>query len=158
KLVNVEIETIEDVRRVGMELGGVIGEEKKADVMVSAFIARLDVVRAKVKDRPAVRALVALDEGGKGVVGPGGFLDEGLRVAGGEKGAACVGRRSATGDRERIVAMNPAVIFQLLPGHPEADIREALRNWGTMPEVGAVRDGRVYTFAEWYVLTPGVHL
>lgn len=156
RLVNVRSETLEDQYRDTLMLGQVMEETAKAERAVADLRAELDAVRRRVGGRPAVRTLIVRDESAVGTVGPGTFLDDLLTVAGGANVMTTPGWPNI--DRERLLALNPDVIVQLLSDVPPQVEQEARRTWDSLPQLNAVRSGRVHVINKWYTQQPGFHV
>src|SRR4051812_13914550 len=103
KLVNVRINTLSEIKTSITQLGQVANETDKAAGARAELESRLNRVK-QLANNSNVPTLIVLDDSGKGVVGPGGFLDDLLTVAGGRNVAAELGRPYATIDPERIAA------------------------------------------------------
>ena len=105
ELVNVQIDSLDDVLAAIPKIAEAAGEREKGDAALKKLRERFDTVRARVKDRPKVRALVVVDVGGRSVAGPGTFLHDILTAAGGENAAAELGNPWPTVDREKIAQL-----------------------------------------------------
>lgn len=154
--VYVHIDTLDDIAAAAKTIGDAIAEPEKASAAVGALRGRLDAVAASVAGRPRVPALVVTDEGGAGAAGPGTFLDDLLTVAGGTNVVAAERKAYPGLDREKIVSLKPEAVFHLLPDKPEPVVEEARRFWASMPEVPAVKHGRVYYLTDPSVMHPGL--
>jgi iron complex transport system substrate-binding protein len=156
RLLNVQIERLEDVFAQLTKLGEVVGEQEKAAAAAEKLKAELGAVAERIGDRRRVKVLLAREPGGDGGVGRGNFLDDVLSVAGGQNVVQGAGWPMI--DREQVAGMRPEVILHLLPGAKEHVVAEARRSWAAMKDVPAVSAGRVYILTEWYVLQPGTQL
>jgi iron complex transport system substrate-binding protein len=157
KLVNVRINTLPEIQSAITQLGQVANEPDKASAALADLNSRLEKIHAAAPS-PPVPTMIILDDTGKGVVGPGGFLDDLLTLAGGKNVAAELGKPYATVDPERIAAMNPSVIIQLLPNFSPDQIARTERAWANLPNVTAVKEHRIYTITDWYALLPSPHV
>ena len=154
-LVNVKNNRLEDVFTTMRAIGEAIREPTKASDGASKLRAELDAVRSRVGGRPRVRTLIARTHTGVDVVGGGNFMDDLLTLAGGENVLAAGDNSYPTIDRERIVALNPDVVLQVMPGATPQDVEQARHFWASVPQVSAVRNGRVYELTDSYLLLPG---
>jgi iron complex transport system substrate-binding protein len=137
-------------------IGDAIGETSKAADAERRLRADLDAVRSRVAGKPPVRTLIARTQTGLDVVGGGNFMDELLTIAGGTNVLGGGGDNSFPSiDREMLVTLNPDVVLQLLPGATPQEVEHAHRFWPTVPQVSAVRGGRVHVLTEPYLLLPG---
>jgi iron complex transport system substrate-binding protein len=157
KLVNVHINTLADIESAMTQLGEAAGEAEKAAAARSQLEARLARVKQLAGDEK-IPAMMVLDDSGKTVAGPGGFLDDVLTLAGGRNVAAELGKRYGTIDAERIAAMNPSVIIEILPSYPAAQLAQTDRAWESLPNVDAVKNHRLYIITDWYALLPSPHV
>ena len=155
KLVNVKNNRLDDVFTTMRTIGEAIGESSKASEAESKLRAELDAVRSRVSGKPRVRTLVARTHTGVDVVGGGNFMDDLLTLAGGENVLAAGENSYPTIDRERIVTLNPDVVLQVMPGAAPQEIEQARQFWASLPQVSAVRNGRVYELTDSYLLLPG---
>ncbi len=152
----IHIDKIADVSAATLEIGAAINEPQRAAAADEAMRQRLMNVAKSVKDLPRVRTLVMTDEGGAGVAGTGTFLDELLTIAGGANAAAGESPGYPGVDKEKILTLKPAAVLHLLPAKSAHAVEEAKRFWASLPEVPAVRDGRVYYLTDPSVMQPGL--
>jgi ABC-type Fe3+-hydroxamate transport system substrate-binding protein len=82
-------------------------------------------------------------------------MDDLLSLAGGENVLGGGDNSYPTIDRERIVTLNPDVVLQVMPGATPQEIEQARRFWASVPQVSAVKNGRVYELTDAYLLLPG---
>jgi len=99
----------------------------------------LDAVRARVADRPRVRALLVVGHSPLIVAGGGTLQGELVDIAGGTNVAADVGTAFPQVSAELVVARAPEVILDAAMG-TEAGARELFANLTTVP---AVANGRI---------------
>lgn len=155
KLLNIQIEQIDDIFRAIETLGGAIEETPKATAVIQRLRGQLAHVQEKVADKPTVRTLLVRDETGLAVIGRETFVDDALTIAGGENVIAPGTHRYPNIDQEMLLSLAPDAIIQLLPDASQQVLDEARRVWTTMPDLPAVKNGRVYVMTEWFVLQPG---
>lgn len=156
KPVYIHIDTLDDISAATKTIGDAVGESDKAAAAERAMRAQLDAVAGSVTGRPRVRTLVVTSISGTGAAGPGTFIDDLLTIAGGANAAAGEGQAYPRLDREKIVALAPEAVLHLLPEQPEPVIEQARRFWASMPDVPAVKDGRVYYLTGASVMHPGL--
>jgi iron complex transport system substrate-binding protein len=116
---------------------------------------QLEAVRSRVANQTAVPTLIVTDSS-RQVAGGDNFLDELLNIAGGKNVAADSGRGYFVIDKEKIRALNPQVVLQLLGGAEAPVVEETRRFWESMPELEAVKNDRVYYLTESSILMPGL--
>jgi iron complex transport system substrate-binding protein len=154
--VYIHIDKLADISTATKTLGDAVNEPAKAAAADQAMRDKLDAVAKSVAAEPRVRTLVVTDEVGAGAAGTGTFLDELLAMAGGTNAAAGEGAGYPAVDREKIVALTPDLVLHLLPDKTESTVSDARRYWASMPDVPAVRDGRVFILTESSVMQPGL--
>jgi iron complex transport system substrate-binding protein len=146
-----------------------VGAALAADPAAAALLGQLDGELAQVRQqvaargaRPPRKVLFVVDRqlgGLRGLVvaGPGTYLDELVRLAGGVNIYADLKLRYAKVAVESIEERQPEVILDV--GHIEAGGEQSGRaDWLSLPGVPAVRDGRVYILADREFVTPGPRL
>ena len=158
ELVNVQIDTLDDVFAMIPKLAEAAGEPDQGAVALKRLKEKFDTVRARVAAAPKVRAIVVVDVGGRSVAGPGTFLHDILTAAGGENAAASLDNPWPTVDREKISQFRPQVVIHLLPQASPQVLRQAEQFWSAIPDLPAVKNKRVHYMTEWYVMLPGYHV
>lgn len=139
-------------------LGDACGEPAKARAAGQRLAAQVQAVRLRWKQAPPVRALLVIGSDGTTLAGPGTFLDEALTIAGGRNAAGDLHFRYPSVDREQLRAMKPDVIVQLLPSATPQVLADARAKWEALAELPAVRNHRVISMTDWYLLLPGYHV
>lgn len=155
RLVVLQIDRLEDIPRQMAVLGEALNEREAARTAADRFGAALEQARRRAGDRTPVRTLVVLNESATFVAGPDTFLDDVLRIAGGANALGASSSGYVTIDRERLVALAPDAIVQILPGASEAVLAQARVTWAGLPTLPAVRDGRVFIITEPWAMLPG---
>jgi iron complex transport system substrate-binding protein len=160
KIVNIHIDTIDDIGRAMTELGDAVGEPDGARRAAAKLAGEIDGVRKQVQGLPRLKTLVVTNDSDFSLAGPGEFLDEVLTIAGGTNAAAGLGKMYPAVDRETISSLAPEVVIRLVPGgDTKPQVVEAWdRIWGEMKDVPAVRNQRVYVMTDWYCETPNSHV
>ncbi len=157
KLINVPITRLDDIERAMTVLGDAIGDTARGAAEKNALDGRLAAVRAKSAGRK-VRALIVVDESAHGVVGRDNYLNDVLESAGGENVIRPPSAPYPSIDREQLLDLDPEVIFQLLPD-ASPQVRGAARAaWDGLPQLQAVKNGRVHIFTQAFVLQPSQHV
>jgi iron complex transport system substrate-binding protein len=154
--VYIHIDNLADISVATRTLGDAVAEAEKAEAADRAMRKKLDAVAKSVQAVPKVRALIVTDEGGAGVAGTGTFLDELLTIAGGENAAAGESPGYPGVDREKIIALKPDAVLHLLPEKPARIVGEARRYWASLPDVPAVKNGRLFYLTDASVMQPGL--
>ncbi|MBE3582635.1 MAG: cobalamin-binding protein [Limnochordaceae bacterium] len=133
--------TLPDVLSTLRQLGQLTGRAATADRLVASLQARIRAVEEKVARLPATdrpRVYVEIWNNPLMTAGPGSFLDELIRLAGGVNVAAGTGQAWPQISAELILAANPDVILLTIK-----DKEEVLKRPG-WSSLNAVRRGRVY--------------
>ena len=159
-VLTVPSETIADVKSGILKIGGAVGKRDEAMRFVETFNA--DLVRARAgalgKDSPKVLFVFGRDRGVVANVtaaGPGSFLDELIRFAGGRNILEDLDSPYPTISLELIVRREPQVIIDNVP--TESDPLAAWRA-AVLAGVPAVRDRRVFPVRDPGLLIPGPRL
>lgn len=157
RLVNVKINRLDDIYTTMETLGQTIGNPAKGRDAVAALKQKLnDVARASAG--PRVRALIVLDDSGRGVAGQNNYLDDILTLAGGENVMRGVTTPYPSIDRELLFHLDPEVVFILLPDASAQVRTNAQRIWQSMPRLQAVRNGAVHVYTQWWAQLPTQHV
>lgn len=117
---------IDDVRRIVTLLGRAVGEIDRAAALVARTDSSLAAVAERVASRPPRTVAFVLGGSPPWVAGPGTFVDELLRVAGGRNAFSDLGELYGPVSREAFVSRsielvlttNPAPLGFLPPGMP----------------------------------------
>jgi ABC-type Fe3+-hydroxamate transport system substrate-binding protein len=157
RLLNVKINRLDDVFTTLRQLGEAIDDPAAATRTENQLRTQLDAVRARVAAREAVATLITRAEPGSSLacVGGGNYLDEILTIAGGRNVLHGGENSYPTIDRERLIELNPSAVLALLPSASPQVVEQARSFWKSVPQVSAVRDGRVYLLTESHLLLPG---
>jgi iron complex transport system substrate-binding protein len=155
RVVNIQIETLTDIHREMLRLGDELGESAGAAAAARAMQNRLDQTRQVCAGAPKVRTLLVRDADSLAVIGPRTFLDELLTIAGGTNVLAAGTPRYPSIDRETLASLAPDAVILVLPGASPQVIQSGRRYWAAMPEVPAVRQGRVFVIDDPRAQIPG---
>jgi iron complex transport system substrate-binding protein len=154
-----------NVSRTIRLLGTVTGLEPEASAVIAGLESRFEAVRAQVKGRPTVRALLVFSRQPGSLreiyaSGGTGFLHDLLELAGGENVFAGVKREAVQVTTEAILAAAPDAIIELRPGPPlsAGEIEHERRSWNALAAVPAVRAGRVYVLVGDELVVPGARV
>lgn len=161
RFFSVEIESLEDIRRAMQTLGDLLEVPDRAAREVARMDAALEVIRnaAPQGHRPTVFMTLTRQPGkitGLMTPGSGTFLSDVVEVAGGRNVFHDAVGNWPTPSKEALVARKPDIILELYPETVSPEQAERLRaDWKEMPELPAVRNGRIYYLGGDYVLLPG---
>jgi iron complex transport system substrate-binding protein len=157
QLVNVPITRAADIAAAMRTLGRVAGDPQAGAAAADQFEQRMAALRERTKSGRRVRTLIVIDDAGRGVAGRDNYLNDALESAGGEN-VIRGPQPYPTIDREILIDLDPEVIFQLLPDASPQVRAAAQQLWTSMPNLRAVRDGRVHIFTDAWVLRPSHHV
>jgi iron complex transport system substrate-binding protein len=154
------MESIADVRHGIRVVGDATGTAAAATRLIDQIDADLKAASTRQAGRTRPRVLFAVDrELGslRGLVGagPGTYLDDLIRRAGGDNVLGDASLRFFRVSPEEIVARRPTVIIDAVH---TADAVRARQDWNALPTVPAVASGRVYVLADPAFVTPGPRL
>lgn len=150
-----EVETLGDTYRTILQLATVTGVEERGKELVRRIREDLHEVRSRVQGLPRVKVAFVVGHRDLVVVGGGSFLDELLRIAGGENIAGSLREAYAKYSYERIIEAQPAVIIDTAMGSEERTQTEVLSLWSKWPSIPAVQHKRIYGMETGIVLKPG---
>jgi iron complex transport system substrate-binding protein len=137
------VESVAEVRSMIRRLGVLLGRTAAADSLDGAISAELDQVRRLVAGRPERSVLYLLNADPPMAAGPGTYVDELIRLAGGRNIFADLRQLWPQVALEEIIARQPDVIIrpsERAPGDPLAGLA-GRSGWR---ELNAVRAGRVH--------------
>ncbi len=152
---NIQVDRLDDLAPAIDRLGVALGNPAMAAVANRGIAARLAAVASRAATRPKVPALIVYSPDATAVAGPGTYLDDLLREAGGTNVLPTTMQPWPTIDRELLLSLHPAVVLQLLPDAKPQELAQARATWAQLPS-GAV--GRVCTITDAYATQPGWHL
>lgn len=137
-------------------VGRAVGKEREGRALAAATRATLESVRARARNLPRPKVLCVVDRT-PGTLRDiyaatrGSFLTELIEAAGGIPVAAPAPLEYGKIDKEMVLALNPDVIFDLMPGSSGQSAKGALAAWSDLPELNAVRTRRVFPITEEFV-------
>ncbi len=162
ELVTLGLTDLDSVFEALDRTGRLLEVEHRAELAASEMRYRLARVRARVAEGPRVPVLLVTgrEEGALAdlhVVGPGTFLHDVARVAGGRNVFADLSRRYGSVSKEAVLKRAPQVVVELRGegGDPDRLQRAARRLWASMAPLPAVREGRIHLIAATYAVIPG---
>jgi iron complex transport system substrate-binding protein len=155
RLINVRTERLEDVFSAMKMLGHELNEPAKADASIERLRNQLDRVRRRVAGLTPVKTLFVFDTAARNVVGPDTWLDDLLTIAGGQNVASEFNNRYPEIDPEKLKSLAPQAIIQLLPDATPQVLQQAKQRWESLNELAAVKNNRLITLTDWYIMQPG---
>ncbi|MGH7482524.1 MAG: ABC transporter substrate-binding protein [Longimicrobiales bacterium] len=141
------LESVDAVLTAIRDVGALLGRAGRADALAVSISARLDSVRSRVADAPRPAVLYLLSWDPPFVAGPGSFIDELIRIAGGRNAFADASSGWPQVSLEAVVRRQPDVI--IVPVEHEwagagAGALASLRGLPGWRDLDAVREGRVH--------------
>ncbi|MGI8549780.1 MAG: ABC transporter substrate-binding protein [Dehalococcoidia bacterium] len=153
KLVNVRLNSLQDILDGSRRIGQEIGQPNRGAELADRLAERMDAVRRKAAGKPPVRTLLTLDERAEHLVGTGEFLNDALEAAGGVNVASSLNGSYPSADPEMLAKLKPDVVIILKPSADEGTLVKAKEFWSTLG--GAPR---VYLLKDQWALLPGAHV
>jgi len=161
RVLAIPSETIADARSAIVEIGDALSLSERAGEFLADFDRRLEQARAGARGKSAPKVLFVFgrDPGAVANIhaaGPGTFLDEMIRFAGGRNALADLDSPYPAISLDTFVRVSPDVIIDNLPPEEGEAFRDA---WSRFAElVPAVRDGRIHAVRDPALLIPGPRL
>ncbi|MGD2174497.1 MAG: helical backbone metal receptor [Candidatus Brocadiaceae bacterium] len=161
-LVSLSLSDLDSIFAAIRRVGDVLEVGTQAELVCAEMRYRLAKVRASVGRMPRIPVLLVTGREPGALsdiytVGPGSFLHDLIRVAGGRNAFADLGSSYGAINKEALIERSPRVIVEL---HGEGGNRRELeaqvrRLWRALAPLPAVREGRVYVMTATYALIPG---
>lgn len=145
-------ESLEDIERGIAMVGERTGRAAAARRLLASINAQVAAVRARLRGVRPRSVVMLVGHQPTVAVGRGNYLDDLLRLAGGDNIADPIRQGWPHVSLEYIIAMRPEVI---LDGQMGTDALTPAGFWARYPEVPAVRDRRVFGYPDDPVLHPG---
>lgn len=150
------------VESIGI-IGRQCGRGEAAQRLAHSIRARMAAVASKCRGRPRPRVLVAVDRPrGTGtiqdvyVAAADGYFSRLIELAGGQNAMPASAARYPVVSAEGMISVNPEVIIDLAAGMPGGlDSATIRRDWDSLPQVEAVRAGRIYVLSDEHLAVPG---
>ncbi|MFI5351900.1 MAG: ABC transporter substrate-binding protein [Candidatus Binatales bacterium] len=150
--LTVNADTLDEIRTMILKIGERTGRTNQADELVAEIQSHIDSVRARLKDVPPRKVLMLVGHQPIVAVGPGTYLDELVKLAGGINIADRAAQEWPRLSIEYIIATAPEVI---LDGQMGSDRSVPGGFWSRYPSIPAVRDHRIFGYPENVMLRPG---
>jgi len=133
-------------------VGGRINRQPQAHRLVAEIQAQIAAVQNRLANVKPERALMLVGHQPMVAVGAGTYLDELMRIARADNIAADAGEQWPHLSMEYIIAMRPQVV---LDGSMGTDPSSSSGFWEKYPAIPAVRDHRVFGYAQDPIVHPG---
>lgn len=142
-------------------IGEVIGEREKAAALAINLETRINQVAEKVKSAKPVRTVLVLERNPLITAGPGTFIDDIIRAAGGVNIASDSLVKYPKYSIERLIYDSPEVLIDSarmnLKNRKEHDIA-TIDFWQKYDAIPAVQNGRIITINPDIIVRPGPRL
>jgi iron complex transport system substrate-binding protein len=160
RTLSVPSRSLEDAFTSIEQIGIATGNEREAARLLAETRAKIDAVRLATEKLPRRRVLCVVDR----VPGTlrdlytaadGSFIAQLIEVAGGKSIAPPAQGGWGKLQKEAAIALDPDIIFDLMIHKTEGQLAEDTQAvWRELPQLRAVREGRVYAIREESVLHP----
>jgi iron complex transport system substrate-binding protein len=157
------VETVEQLKQVGIavfmldphgiegilaslsSLGKAIGREETAARLASELRARLDAVRANVKDKPVIRVFMPIWYDPVITIGKRAFITEMIAAAGGKSITDDLGQEWPQISLETVIERTPEALVLVRSSRMSIKDVQNRPGWNTLP---AIRNHRIYLVDE----------
>jgi len=148
--------TIADAYTSMKLIGDAVGKEREAQPLIDRTRASLEAIRNRARNAPRPSVLIAVERSPGSlrdlyIATPGSYLAELVELAGGR----VVGAATATGyskiSKERLITMNADVVIEMKMTTQASSLAQARAEWNELPELNAVRSGKVIELNEDYL-------
>jgi iron complex transport system substrate-binding protein len=153
----VDTRSFEDIEMTVLLVGRLTGREEEAEEVAGSMRRRRRRLRKIIEDSPRPSVFVALDRNPLITAGEGTFVDELVRLAGGENIVRSSHVKYPVYSMEQLLAADPDVIVAAT-GRAAGSRREAAQRWKELPGgsgLRAVRSERVHEVGEGDFFRPG---
>ena len=154
--------TIADIVNSIRVIGKACGAIKKADSLAAAIRGEIEGIRSRTAGYARPRVMVSVGRGMGSITdlciaGKNTFYDELIDLAGGVNAITAATIQFPMVSPEGIYRINPQIIIDMVPDLAEKKMttEKILSEWNTMPDVEAVKTGRIYLFDQSYAEIPG---
>jgi iron complex transport system substrate-binding protein len=154
KSLKVEVRTVLAARKFSqiceqfLELGRIVGRERRAEEIVRRAKKELGILRKKVQNLPKVRVFIQIGARPLFTAAEDSFFNDFIDFAGGINIAR--GAKSGLYSRERVLEDNPEVIIITAMGIGA----EEKKVWRKFKSLGAVKNDRIYIVDEYKFCSP----
>lgn len=152
-------QSLSDVFVTMAELGRAVGSEPEAEALALRTRAQLEEVRRRTANLSRPRVLCVVDRmpgtlRDLYVATQGSYLTELIEAAGGEPIAPPAGSNYTKVSIEAVIAFDPQVIIDMVQGAKGSLGEKTLAVWKELPDVRAVREGRVHSLRDSRAIHP----
>ncbi len=153
-------DTLDDILTTIRQIGHILGAEAEADDLIRTINRRLETLQRSYKTPPKVMICVGMTPGvlqNIYVSGGASFHHDILQALGIENVFAGQSRAYFPVNRESIIAAQPDIIIDLMPGEPldEQTRKQRLATWKGLSAVPAVQNHRIIILNDDFISIPG---
>jgi iron complex transport system substrate-binding protein len=161
--LQVQHQTLRDILDSIHIIGTATGKEIEAKDLLTVLRSRIEDIKAKVADLPRPRVLVVMGHPRGNplkevfVAGTADPYDEMIQITGGINAYRGSFIRVPPLSAEGIIYLNPEVIIDLISSQEMKGWNDKVlfQDWANLPEVSAVKTGRVHFFTDDFDTVPG---
>jgi iron complex transport system substrate-binding protein len=137
--------TVKDVVKGLLMLGELTNRKRQAQKLAEQLERRLNAVAKRVANKPKVSVVVEISPPPSLMVaGPGTFIDDSIRIAGGKNAFSDAQQPFPLVSLETLVAKDPDVYIVAVKGKTSSQVLDEVRKRSGFSNLRCVRDGRVY--------------
>jgi iron complex transport system substrate-binding protein len=157
----VKLDALADIYTAIESIAEALGVVQRGETLNADIRRTIGAVSAEVANAPPKHVLLLFGRThgsltGLGTVGPGTFLDDMIRVAGGTNVFADATGAYPQVSKEALLVRKPEVILEVNPGGLEEKTIALLRaDWQEFADLPAVRNDRVHYLTNDFLLIPG---
>lgn len=153
-------ESMEEVLTGIEAIGDATGHGEEGRRLADELRGELEATRTVVAGRDPVPVLLVIGRGGDDLtgifgVGPGTFLDEVIRAAGGRNVLAGAPSLYPQVPIEEVIHLAPEVIIEVVVPPSQLQPDELVQAWSHLSSVPAVGSRRIHVLTDDYLLIPG---
>ncbi|MGB3977291.1 MAG: helical backbone metal receptor [bacterium] len=153
-------ETLADIRSTIQQIGNILNLDDKAKEQIERLDVGLQAARLTFEPVPKVMIAIGMTDGvlqNLYVAGGASFHDDVLEAIGVRNVFSNVNQAYFAVGRESILAAQPDIIIDLIPGEPLTEKRRTERaaTWSSLGNIPAVRYQRIIMLNDDYITIPG---
>lgn len=157
----VKLDSLADIYTAIETIAEALGLAKDGETLKADIRRAIGAISRKVANAPPKRVLLLFGRTpgsltGLATIGPGTFLDDMIRIAGGANVFGDAMGAYPRVSKESLLVRKPEVILEVNPGGLPAETIARLRaDWRVLEDIPAVRNGRIHYLTNDHLLIPG---
>lgn len=136
--------TLEETMSSIRGIANVVGEPQKGEEIVKKMNAQLEAIKKKWEKAPQKRTLAVVGKRPLIVFGKETYMDKLMSLIGAQNVVPQSATKYPRWSFENVIASDPEVIIDMSMGSEVNDEAAALKSWGSLVTVKAVREKRIY--------------